>query len=317
MKTPKDIIDIDLLREKHERNEKILIHAYNSIKEKETALKELNDELTASKEELQQQLAYIHKTQKALVESEKMAALGNLVAGVAHEVNTPLGNSYTLITLLQDELRDCQTKFLERSLSAADLEKFLGDNTRVLSMATENLRRAAELIKNFKMLAVDQSTENVRKIKLHEYSKEIILSLYNIRVDNRHNIELECNSEISLITNPGYFAQILSNLIQNAVIHAFGPDQSGNILIKIFQTDSHVHIQVSDDGKGIQQENLSHIFEPFFTTNRGAGGSGLGLHIVYNLVHQKFGGSISCDSSPGDGCSFEIVIPLDKDQQTT
>lgn len=241
-----------------------------------------------------------------------MAALGNLVAGIAHEVNTPLGNSYTLITLLQENLQDCRQKYSSGSLSTNDFEEFLNENSDILTMTTENLQRAAGLIKSFKNLAVDQSSENIRRFNLQEYSNEIILSLYNVLKNKQHKVELKCDPDISLVTDPGSYAQVLSNLIQNTVIHAFEENQEGHISISILRRENLIYIDVCDDGIGIDPKIMPHIFEPFFTTKRGYGGSGLGLHIVYNIVHQQLGGTISCESTPGLGSCFKVVLPAQK-----
>ena len=173
-----------------------------------------------------------------------------------------------------------------------------------------NLRRAAELIRSFKQVAVDQASEEQRKFDLAGYLEEILTSLQPRLRQARHRIRVECPPGLVLESYPGAFSQIITNLVMNSLVHAFPEGTSGEIRIEARREDGTLRIEYSDDGRGIEPEVLPHIFEPFFTTRRGQGGSGLGLHIVYNLVTLTLGGTIFASSHPGQGATFVIRLPL-------
>jgi signal transduction histidine kinase len=175
-------------------------------------------------------------------------------------------------------------------------------------MTLTNLERAVELIQSFKQVAVDQSSESRRTFNLKSYLEEILLQLSPKLKATSHTFEIHGDPGLYLNSYPGAFSQIITNLVMNTLLHAYAPNQSGQIMLTFQQYEHQIVFEYEDDGQGIPPENLGKVFEPFFTTKRGQGGSGLGLHIVYNLVTQKLGGSIQCQSHPGKGTKFIITL---------
>ncbi|MBI9111721.1 cache domain-containing protein [Maridesulfovibrio ferrireducens] len=278
-------------------------------------LKDLNAELEQKVEdrtkELRESVERLESAQTQLIQSEKMAALGDLVAGVAHEINTPIGISVTSISYMEEKLNALVEKVKNGELRKSDLDKFVSIAQEATKSSMLNLHRAAELIGNFKQVAVDQTSGQKRKINLHEYLDEILLSLRSKYKRTQHKINVTCPDDLVLNTWPGAFMQIFSNLIINSLLHGFEGVEAGSISIRAEVTEDSLVLQYSDDGNGMPEESVSKIFEPFFTTRRGKGGTGLGMSIVYNLVTSRLGGSISCTSAAGQGTAFIISLPLD------
>ena len=258
---------------------------------------------------LEEKILEIEKSRKKLIESEKMAALGGMVAGVAHEINTPVGMALTGITHLHDETDQLRRLFEAAKLSEEDFKNYL-QNSAVLNRSIQsNLKKAAELVKSFKQVAVDQSSDETRKFYLREYVDEILLSIHNEVKKTGHQIIVDIDPEIELNSNPGVFSQIITNFVMNSMIHAFENKESGEIKISAAADDNEKFCMVyEDNGKGLNKEQKEKIFEPFFTTKRGNGGSGLGMHIVYNLVTSKLGGEIHVESETGKGVRFTMCF---------
>lgn len=270
----------------------------------------LFEETQAANKELSRTLDYLKATQGQLVEAEKMAALGGLVAGVAHEINTPVGVGVTAASALEDKTAAFKEIYTSGRMKRSDLEKYLDIAGQSSQMILRNLERAAELIHSFKQVAVDQSSEEQREFKVKEYLQEILLSLRPQLKKTQHTITINGDDVLTLDSYPGVFSQIVTNLVMNSLLHAYEPEEAGQLIFDFKQENSRFIFKYSDDGKGIPQENLSKIFDPFFTTKRGQGGSGLGLHIIYNLVTQKLGGTIRCESEVGQGTRFVMALPL-------
>jgi signal transduction histidine kinase len=260
--------------------------------------------------QLSQALDHLQATQSQLVEAEKMAALGQLVAGVAHEINTPVGVGVTAASLLEDKTAAFREIYKSGQMKRTDLEKYLDMAEQSSSMVLRNLQRAAELIQSFKQVAVDQSSEERREFRVKPYLEEILLSLHPQLKKTQLIITINGDEKLTLDSYPGAFAQIVTNLVMNSLIHAYEPQEAGQLTFDFKQNSNHFIFEYNDDGKGIPQENLAKIFDPFFTTKRGQGGSGLGLHIIYNLVTQKLGGTIRCESEVGRGTRFVIETPI-------
>ena len=199
----------------------------------------------------------------------------------------------------------------EGNLSALDLEDFQNSAQESAQIILRNLNRADRLVRSFKLIAVDQTTEERRVIELGAYLNEILTSLGPVLKKSPHRVTIACPDSLPMNTYPGALYQIISNLVMNSLIHAYDPGQTGAISIQAQRNETEVLLRYSDDGKGMSDEVRSQIFEPFFTTRRGQGGSGLGMHVVYNLVTQLLKGSIRVESSPGAGATFEIVLPTD------
>lgn len=284
------------------------------------ALRRLNDELEhrveertralrLSNRELQFTLEELKMMQKQLVESEKMAALGGLVAGIAHEINTPLGIGVTAASHLEDETRRLMQLFSEGKVTRSTMESYQADALQSSQLILSNLRRAGQLIKSFKQVAVDQSSEQAREVHLKTYLEEILVSLGPALKKTRHTVSIKCPEDLRLYTYPGAISQIVVNLVMNSLIHAFEGIDEGHIQIQCEGYDEEWLLLYRDDGVGMSDEVRQRVFDPFFTTKRGQGGSGLGLHVVYNLVTQLLRGSLDCVSAPGQGVEFQIQMP--------
>jgi signal transduction histidine kinase len=317
------LINARLVRDK--RGEIVFIEGSNldisRRKEAEETVRRLNEELEArvavrtyqlevANNELKETLGRLRSAQHHLVQSEKMAALGGLVAGVAHEINTPVGIAVTAASHLEQKTRELLLVFNEGAITRGGLADYLGVCLESSGMVLSNLRRAADLIRGFKQVAVDQSSEVRRAFKLGEYIQEVLLSLRPKLKKTKHMVEVRCEKGLVVDSYPGALSQIVTNLVMNSLIHAYGEGEAGHLLLTARAVGDNLELTYSDDGRGISKENLPHIFEPFFTTSRHKGGTGLGLHILFNIVTQTLDGSITCDSEIGKGTVFTIVFPL-------
>lgn len=273
----------------------------------------MNEELKAVNEELQQTLETLRQTQTQLIQSEKMASLGNLVAGISHEINTPVGVGVTATSHLQKITQDFIKLYEGGGLRRQDLMEYLSDSKEATTIIFSNLERASQLIQSFKQVSVDQSSEEKRVFNVKHYLGEILLSLHPKLKKTQHKIIVDCDENLDVDGFPGAFGQIITNLVMNSLIHAYEPEQVGKIEIVIKkQANNQIYLTYSDDGKGMSQEIVGKIFNPFFTTKRGKGGTGLGLYILYNIIAQQFGGTIQCISKLGKGTKFIIGFPLVK-----
>ncbi len=274
-------------------------HAEDRAEQVEIKNNKLNDAIGQLKE-----------AQKILVESEKNAALGRLVAGVAHEVNTPLGMTVTAVSYLEELTKKVQASFDEKSLSISEMNKFLNETKESIGIASINCQRAAVIINNFKQVAADQTAFDYHDVDLYSYLDQVVKSVTPEFKKRPISVENICDSNIRIFTLPGALAQIITNLIMNSLIHAYDQEQEGIIKISAKRKHDRVFIYYEDNGKGISKENIVKMYEPFFTTNRSGGGTGLGMHIVFNLITNALQGTIACHSEIGLGTRFEIDIPL-------
>lgn len=274
------------------------------VSQRTTALKEANQELIQTLEKL-------HQFQRQIVQNEKMASLGDMVAGVAHEVNTPIGLGVTASTMMLDRLKTLKTDFETKNLKVSAMQKFINEGEENLNIIYRNLNRAAELISSFKQVAVDQSNENSRVFVLAQLIEEILLSLRPRLKKLKHSVVVECEPDLCIETKAGPINQILINLIMNSILHGLDEIEEGEIVIKATLSGKrNLHIVYTDNGKGIPDELRKRIFDPFVTTKRGQGGSGLGMHLVYNLVTQALNGSITVESATNEGVKFDIIFPV-------
>ncbi len=269
--------------------------------------------LKARTQELSQALQTLQETQDQLIRSAKMAALGNMVAGVAHEINTPVGTAITTASTLENATRTIRTDAAAGDLKKSSFDNYLEIAGECSQLILSNLQRAGELVQSFKQVAVDQSSLKARTLSLKPYLQEVVTNLMPTIKKTPHRITLVGSDEITLYSYPGAIAQVITNLIINSLNHAYPPekfaDKSGNLRIALHQQPGHIVMQYSDDGCGILPAHQQQIFEPFFTTARELGGSGLGLHLVYNLITQKLNGTINFVSTPGSGTTFTITLP--------
>lgn len=276
----------------------------------EQKVEERTVELEESNDELEQTITHLKQTQNQLVEAEKMASLGGLVAGVAHEINTPIGIGLTGITYFLDITEEIEKKYADDTMSQEEFEAYLNTSKELAKQINTNLERTAHLVRSFKQVAVDQTSEEKREFNFKEYLNDIILSLDNVIKQTNLDIEINCKEDIIIKSYPGALYQIISNLILNSIRHAYEQKEKGTIMIDISMENDNINILYKDDGKGISKENLPKIFEPFFTTNREAGGTGLGLNVIYNIVTNNLKGTIKCDSKEGEGVIFAIKFSL-------
>jgi len=265
--------------------------------------------LTSEKEKAESAYNELMAMQSQLVESEKMASLGGLVAGISHEINTPLGVAKTSASHVQDELGKLQNSFTDGTLTKSRMEDFIGQFNDGLKLLTANLNRANELMTNFKQVSADQSHDEIRSINLKEYLEETIYTLKPHLRRYQVSVLVDCEEDIIIETFPGAFSQITTNLIMNSLNHAYEVEEQGSINLTVSLKENNVIYVFKDDGKGMEESVLNKIFEPFFTTKRGNGGTGLGMHIIYNLVTMKLQGKIKATSEPGEGSCFTLTLP--------
>ena len=270
----------------------------------------IEDELRKRNTELATSMETIQMAKDQLVESERMASLGGLVAGIAHDVNTPLGVSVTATSFLHDRVKKLQSAYDNKKLTGNTMTSFLSEAEQTITLLTNNLNRASDLISSFKQVAVDQTSEAEREINVSEYLSEVVQSLAPNFKKTQHTIDIHCPDDLSIKCAPGVLAQILTNMIMNSLIHGFEDKTKGAIRLEISEQDNNLVINYSDDGRGLDEGTLKRLFDAFFTTRRGKGGSGLGTHIMYNLVTQTLGGDIEAFSKPGEGLRYIITIPV-------
>ncbi|WP_413692066.1 ATP-binding protein [Psychromonas sp. KJ10-2] len=295
-------------------------HDITQQKQVEQEILQLNDQLeekvskrtaalTASNAQMVQTVEQLKRTQQNLVESKKMASLGSLVAGVAHEINTPIGMSVATASSLQEEIAALNNHLQETELSRPYLNRFVEQSQDASKQLHSNLKRAAELISSFKQVAVDQSSESCYSFNLKENVEQVAISLKHKIKQSRTQVHIDCPETLSMYSFPGSFVQIYSNLIINSMIHGFN-DWSGerHIFINIQLQESMLVIDYRDTGRGIAEDIADRVFDPFVTSKKGSGGSGLGTHIVYNIVSQLFKGTIE-HVAEKQGAHFVMSIP--------
>lgn len=268
----------------------------------EELLIEKNQALATSMEALQ-------LAQDRLIESERMASLGGLVAGITHDVNTPIGVSVTASSFLQERLDKIEAAYDEKTLTNLDMSLFISEARQTTTLLTNNLNRALSLLASFKQVAVDQTSEAERQINLHTYVSEVIESLAPTFKRTQHQIDLICPEPIVFVCPPGAIAQIITNLIMNSLKHGFEEIDAGKITITLKADNNDVFIDYTDDGKGIAEKDINSHFDAFVTSKRSEGGSGLGTHIMYNLVTQTLHGDISLQSGHNKGVHYSISFP--------
>lgn len=276
----------------------------------EERVHERTSELLEANITLARTLEDLRSTQRTLVQSEKLASLGSLVAGVAHELNTPIGNGLAAASTMEDETRRFISR-LDQGIKRSELEHFLSVAEEGSRLVRTSLQRAAELVGSFKQVAVDQIGAQRRPFQLAELVQETALTLSPGLKRTRVHFTQQVPADIYLDSFPGALIQVISNLFTNSLAHAFEDGAPGEMrLVAARAGVEHVRIEFSDNGTGIPPAHLGRIYDPFFTTKLGKGGSGLGLHIVHNIVTSILGGEIQVQSEEGKGTTFIITIPL-------
>lgn len=276
----------------------------------EQRIQQRTTEVARRNEELADALMHLQHMQTQLVQADKLSSLGSIVAAVAHELNTPIGNALTVASTLQDLNKEF-SQSLGQGLRRSVLDEFQDNSVHAADLLIRNLQRAAELIRSFKGVAVDRTSSQRRDFELADVVHETLTTLAPTLKHRPYRVDSHIPAGIHLNSYPGPLGQIISNLINNCIVHAFAGREHGVIRIEATPLgNDRVRVVISDDGCGIPREHLKRIFDPFFTTRLGQGGSGLGLNIVYNLTTSLLGGSVEVDSQPGSGSRFIFNLPL-------
>ncbi|RUO31218.1 sensor histidine kinase [Aliidiomarina soli] len=298
------MMDLENRRHELEQRQYKLEQEIRQRKLTESTLKRTNQRLKESLETLQ-------RAQSQLVESEKMASLGGLVAGIAHDINTPIGIGVTASSFLADRLEQLAIALEDKSLTQSQLGHFIADGRESVQLLDSNLNRAKDLIESFKQVAVDQTSDAMRDIGICEYVDGVVQSLRPKLKHTRHEVKVECETDVRIRCLAGSLAQILTNMILNSLLHAFDGIDEGVIRIRLRVHNDTLNCTFQDNGNGMTQDNLDHLFDPFFTTRPNDGGSGLGTHIIRNLVCQTLQGDITAHSAPGKGLRYDFHFPVE------
>ncbi len=270
----------------------------------------IENNLKAERDRAEDALENLLTTQNQLIQAEKLASLGRLVAGVAHEINTPIGVAVTISSLFSDQIDQLAASFSSGRLRKSEVELFIADSREACNLVASNLRRAVDLIQSFKHVAVDQASDVCRSFELDSWLHEIVVSLGPVWRRPGHRIDIDCTGPLDIQGYPGVISQVITNLITNSVVHGFDAGLSGILSIKANLLNSEIiEICYSDNGKGIPAEVRDRIFEPFFTTRRNSGSTGLGMYIIHNLVVGKLNGRIEIDKDYTTGARFIINFP--------
>lgn len=263
---------------------------------------------------LQGSLEQLHLAQDQLVKSEKMASLGSLVSGVAHEINTPLGVGLSGISQIEHEIKKLETNYNDQALTEEALNDYISTTKQLVTTIRDRLNNAVSLVRSFKNISVDQHFEDVREFNLRKYTDDLLLSFQNQLKTRQIKVISYIDEYIVIESYPGIFSQIISNFILNSIKHGFDGDvndaMENIIIISVDQAEDRLVIHYEDNGVGITDATEKRIFDPFFTTKRGQGGSGLGLNVVYNLVTQKLGGTLDIVRISPHGLGFTIVLDI-------
>lgn len=285
-----------------------LITEYNASLERQLAYERQVSEARIMAEEA---LHDLKQAQESLIQSEKMASLGGIVAGVAHEINTPIGNCVTVASSVEDITKEFKTALASGALKRSQLDQFVGQVEEASHLLSRNLHRTAELVSNFKQVAVDQTSSQRRSFDLQRVINEVVYTLHPQTKHSPHKVVQDIPKGIRLDSFPGPLGQVVANAVNNALIHAFNEDKPGEVRISAQLLEPNkVQLIIQDNGQGMPAEHLQKAFEPFFTTRLGQGGSGLGLHLVYSIVRGVLGGDVELASEPGQGLVLSMKLPL-------
>jgi PAS domain S-box-containing protein len=287
-------------------------------KRAEAALQASQREIRGARDAAEAALRNLRETLNSLIEAEKLAALGRMVAGVAHEINTPVGTSLTVASSLERKTAAFVAEVAQGNVRRSSLNEFLEISREAASQLVANLNHAAELIQSFKQVATDRSYSNQRIFDLADLTEQIVKSLRPGLAKQNLTLYVECQPNLTMNSYPGPYGQVLTNLFLNSVAHAFPDGKAGMIEIKVRASgNDNVEILFSDDGCGMNLDVRRKAFDPFFTTRRDQGGTGLGLHIVYSIVTNCLGGRLNLDSEPGKGTMIKLILPCVAPTQTT
>jgi len=305
------------LNSKNELN--TLGEAFNKMMD---TIKRTSQDLQDANETLEQKVkdrtSDLVEAQQQLIMAEKMASLGQLVAGVAHEINTPLGNSITALSFNKDNFTNIKKLFDDKKVKTSDFEEYLAQTEDAMSLMEANLFKASELVTTFKRVAVDQSVEELVEFSVKEHIEEVLMTLRPKLKQTEINIELDVEENLSIRSYPGTYYHIVSNMVMNCVNHAF-PEKKGDILISVHAVpeENCLKLVFKDNGIGMDEATRSKIFDPFYTTKRGSGGTGLGMYMTFNMITQKLGGKVDIVTALNEGVTFIITVPNTPPEEAT
>lgn len=294
---------------KMEMQQKNMLKQQQQLEAENNRRRKTESTLTTTNNDLKTSIIELNKAQDRLLESEKMSSLGQLSAEISHEVNTPLGISITSTSYLADITAKLKQDVSASKISKRTIDTFIDNAQCSIQLLLGNLQRATELMTSFKQVAVDQTNDKVRVINIAKYIDEIIMSIQPKLRKTQHNVVVNCDPSIEVYTHPGAIAQIIINLIINSITHGFANISEGLINIEVSLEQERLVIIYKDDGAGLDEEALKQIFTPFYTTQADQGGTGLGAHIVKNLVIDTLNGSIDVHSEIGKGLRYRITLP--------
>nr|WP_314625003.1 ATP-binding protein [uncultured Janthinobacterium sp.] len=309
--TATDLAGIAIGRMRHERElQRHRAHLEELVAERTAALTQAKEQSEQANRELAAALENLSITQGELVRRDKLAALGALVAGIAHELNTPIGNGLVVATTMAERTREIQASFLD-GLRRSELETYLAQATEADAIMLRNLQRAADLVSSFKQIAVDRASSQRRHFLLRQFVAELMLPMSTPLKAAGLSLTQDVPDGLAMDSYPGPLGQVLSNLLENCLRHAFEGRSGGSIAITARGSadGQSITLSIADTGVGIPADDLTHIYDPFFTTKLGSGGSGLGLHVAHNIVTGVLGGHIDASSSPA-GTTFTLLLPV-------
>tara|TARA_R110001592_G_scaffold193977_7_gene441359 strand:+ start:576 stop:2321 length:1746 start_codon:yes stop_codon:yes gene_type:complete len=288
------------------KQQRELIEQQKQLKAENIRRSQTEQTLTKTNQELKNSILELKKAQERLLDAEKMAILGKLSAEISHEINTPIGVSITSTSYLSDLLNSLKNDVDNQKLTKRSLDDFTKNADQSLHLLFNNLNRASDLITSYKQVAVDQTSNKTRKINVAQYLNEIIQSLQPKLKKTKHTINVNCVDNIDIYCHAGAISQIFTNLIINSIIHGFDGIENGMITISAKLKGERLHLHYQDNGVGVPQNKLPQIFDPFYTTKSGTGGTGLGTHIINELVTDTLNGTIVAHSEVGQGLSYDI-----------
>jgi len=292
------------------RNPSGEIVGVNVAAEEVTERKRAEQAVRSARDAAETALHNLRETQKSLIEAEKLAALGRLVAGVAHEINNPVGTSLTVASALARRSGLIAQEMSLGTLKRSSLSDFLGAVQQASAQLQDSLNRAAELIQSFKQVAADRNNSDLRSFDLCDLTEQVAVGLRPALPKQRVSLNVQCQANLAMSSYPGSYGQVLTNLFLNSIAHAFPDSRKGTIDIKVRDAGAgHVEITFADDGCGMSADVRKQAFDPFFTTRRHQGCTGLGLHIVYSVVTDRLGGRLDFDSEPGEGTVVRLILP--------
>ncbi len=275
----------------------------------ERQVKDRTYQLENANNELSDAYKNLKEAQNLIVQNEKLGALGQMISGMAHEMNTPIGNAYTASTFIRGIAKDLSEKVHSNTVKRVEFLEIVDEIENGSDIVYRNLQIASDLITNFKQISADHQTMECRQFNLYEILKNIVVT-FGIDLRNANvKIEFLCDEDLVMVSYPGAVVHVVSNLIRNALVHGFEGRGEGHIRIEVFEFSDTISVMIQDDGIGMSEQVLNQIYDPFFTTKRAKGGTGLGLNIVHNMITNVLQGNITCNSTPGKGTQFNVRFP--------